>query len=108
MTSKTRDRLTTVMDVVMAGVLALVPVAVVGSWLVGAVVFALGVMWILRPKEPGAPPGQEGVADGDTARQTLKDWSDDWSDEFNRCQGFSYDYRNGFHDDYYRNGFHDD
>jgi len=58
MTSKTRDRLTTVMDVVMAGVLALVPVAVVGSWLVGAVVFALGVMWILRPKEPGAPPVQ--------------------------------------------------
>ncbi len=37
------------MDIAMAGVL--VPVAVVGSWWVGALVFGIGVMWVLCPKQ---------------------------------------------------------
>jgi len=87
MTRKTRDRLTTVMDIAVAGLLALVPVAVVGSWWVGAVVFGLGVMWVLRPKEPRVSSARKAVDEGD-----------DWSDEINDCQGYSYDYRNGFRD----------
>ncbi len=39
------------MDIALAGMLALVPVAVVGSWWVGALVFGIGVMWVLRPKQ---------------------------------------------------------
>ena len=49
MANERRGGLTTVMDIAMAGVL--VPVAVVGSWWVGALVFGIGVMWVLRPKQ---------------------------------------------------------
>ena len=61
MANKRRGGLTTVMDIAMAGVLALVPVAVVGSWWVGALVFGIGVMWVLRPREESVEPGWKKV-----------------------------------------------
>ena len=61
MANKRRGGLTTVMDIAMAGVLALVPVAVVGSWWVGALVFGIGAMWALRPREESVEPGWKKV-----------------------------------------------
>ncbi len=92
MANKRRGGLTTVMDIAMAGVLALVPVAVVGSWWVGALVFGIGVMWVLRPREESVEPGWKEVV----REREEGDW--DWSDEFNDCQGLSYDYRNALRD----------
>ena len=59
MTNKRRGGLTTVMDIAMAGVLALVPVAVVGSWWIGALVFGIGVMWVLRPRDAAVIPARK-------------------------------------------------
>jgi len=57
----------------MAGVLALVPVAVVGSWWVGALVFGIGVMWVLRPREESVEPGWKEVV-----RENKVDDENDW------------------------------
>ncbi len=76
MANKRRGGLTTVMDIAMAGVLALVPVAVVGSWWVGALVFGIGVMWVLRPKDPEVISAQKGMT-LEEERDSLYEWSDE-------------------------------
>ena len=92
MANERRGGLTTVMDIAMAGVLALVPVAVVGSWWVGALVFGIGVMWVLRPREESVEPGWKEVV------REREEGGWDWLEEELNVQGDGYDYRDGFRD----------